>query len=128
MQYSDLKKSNLKNLFLKFYFLSCYRPVSQLSSISKTLERVVSIQLINYITYNAIVDIYQSAYLPHRSTDTALTLIINDILISRDNKSPCYFVLLDLFSTFDTLDHNIIYIRPKPYSLAVLAYEMRAHC
>ena len=71
----------------------------------------MSSQLINYITSNAIVDKYQSAYLPHRSTETALTLIINDILISLDNKAPCYLVLLDLSSAFDTLDHNILSIR-----------------
>ena len=79
-----------------------------LSSISKTLERVASTQLINYLTSNSIVDKYQSAYLPHRSTETALTSIINDILISLDNKAPCYIVLLDLSSAFDTLDHNIL--------------------
>ena len=57
------------------------------------------------------VDKYQSEYLPYRSTETALTLIINDILISLDNKAPCYLILLDLSSAFDTLDHNIISIR-----------------
>ena len=71
----------------------------------------MSTQLINYITSNAIVDKYQSAYLPHRSTETALTLIINDILISLDNKAPCYLVLIDLSSAFNTLDHNILSIR-----------------
>ena len=70
----------------------------------------MSTQLINYIMSNAIVDIYQSAYLPRRSTETALILIIDDILISLDNKAPFYLVLLDLSNAFDTLDHNIIYI------------------
>ena len=51
--------------------------------------------------YNAIVDKYQSAY---------LTLIINDIIIYLDNKTPCYIVLLYLSSAFDTLDHNILSI------------------
>ena len=75
----------------------------------------MSTQLINYITSNDIVDKYQSAYLPHRSTETALTLIINDILISLDNKATCYLILIYLSSAFDTLDHNIlsiIYILP----------------
>ena len=107
MHYSDLKKTTLDQSNL-----SSYRQISHLSSISKTLERVVSTQLINYITSNAIVDKYQSAYLPYRSTETALTLIINDIQISLD-KGPCYFVLIDLSTAFDTLDHNILSIIPN---------------
>ena len=60
---------------------------------------------------NPIVDKYQIAYLLHRSTGTALTFIINNILISLDNKAPWYLVLLDLSSDFDNLDHNICSIR-----------------
>ena len=84
-----------------------FTSISLLSSISKTLERVVPAQLINYITSNSIVDKYKSAYLHHRCTETALTLIINDRIISLDNKASCYLVLLYLSSDFDTLDHNI---------------------
>ena len=73
-------------------------------------ERVVSTQLINYIMLIAIVDKYQSAYLPHRSTEIALTFIINDILIYLGNKAPCYLVLLNLSSDFDTRDYNILSI------------------
>ena len=60
--------------------------------------------------YKIIVDKYQSAYLPHRSTETARTWIINNIIISLDNKTPCYLVILYLSSAFDTLDHNILSI------------------
>ena len=67
-------------------------------------------QIINYSMSNDIVDIYQSAYIPHLSTDIALTLIINDILIYFDNKAQCYLVLLNLYSDFDTRDHNILSI------------------
>ena len=76
MDYSDLKKTTLDQ-----YNVLSYRPISQLLSISKTSERVVSTQLINYIMPIAIVDKYQSAYFPHHSTEIALTFIINDILI-----------------------------------------------
>ena len=69
----------------------------------------MSTQLINYSRSNAIVDKYQN--LPHRSTGTALTLIINNINISLNNKAPCYLVLLDLSNDFDTIDHNICSIR-----------------
>ena len=70
----------------------------------------MSTQLINYIMSNAIVDKYQSAYLPHRITEIALVFIINDILIYLGNKAPYYLVLLNVSSYFDTLDHNIISI------------------
>ena len=58
----------------------------------------------------AIVDKYQSAYLPHRSTEIALNFIINDIIIYLGNKAQSYFVLLNLSSAFDTLDYNILSI------------------
>ena len=44
-------------------------------------------ELINYIMPIDIVKKYQSAYLPHHSTEIALTFIINDIFIYRDNSS-----------------------------------------
>ena len=78
--------------------------MSQLSSIYKTAERVDSNQLINYSMFNVIVDKYKIAYLPHRSTETALTLIINDILIYLDDKAPYYLVLLFLSSAFDNFN------------------------
>ena len=65
----------------------------------------------------AIVDKYQSAYLPHRSTETALTFIINDILIYLGDKASCYLVLLNLSSDFDTLDYNILSIRLNEISI-----------
>ena len=59
---------------------------------------------------NAIVDTYQSAYLLHSSTENALILIINDILIYLDNKAPYYLVIPYLSSAFDTIYHNILSI------------------
>ena len=61
-------------------------PVSQLSSIPKTLERIVARHLIDYIISNYIVDCFQSAYLHNRSTENALNIVFNDIILSMDNK------------------------------------------
>ena len=58
----------------------------------------------------AIVDKYQSSYLPNRSTEIALTFIINYMLIYLGNKAPCYIILLNLSSALDTLDYNILSI------------------
>ena len=97
-----LKKHNLDSSIL-----SNYRPITQLSSISKTMERIVARQLIDYIISNSIW--YGSRLgIPNRSTETALNIVFNDIILSMDNKDSCYLVLLDLSSAFDTLNHRIL--------------------
>ena len=75
------------------------------------MERIVARQLIDYIISNSIVDCFQSEYLPNRSTETALNIVFNDIILSMDNKASCYLVLLDLSSAFDTLNHMILSYR-----------------
>ena len=98
-----LKKSNLdKNS------LCNYRPISQLSTISKIIEKVVFKQLINYLDDNNLIDSYQSAYRPCHSTETLLNHLINNILVSLDAHSPTQLLILDLSAAFDTLNHNIL--------------------
>ena len=104
---SILKKHNLDSSKL-----SKYRPDSQLSSISKTMERIVAHQIIDYIISNSIVDCFQSSYLPNNSTETALNIVFNvNIILYMDNKSSYNLVLLDLSSALDTLNHRIISYR-----------------
>ena len=93
-----------------------YRPISQLSSISKTMERIVVRQLIDYMIYNLYhielyCDCFQSAYLPNRCTEIAINMVFNDIILSMDNNTSCYLVNLDLSSAFDTLFHRILSYR-----------------
>ena len=99
----------LKKPTLDHSNLANYRPI--FSSMSKILERVVSSQLIQYITSNNIVDCFQSAYLPHRRTETALNIIISEILLSLDAKSTWYLVLLDLSCAFDSLNLQMFSFR-----------------
>ena len=75
------------------------------------MERIVTRQLIDYIISIYIVECFQSAYLPNHSTETALNIVFNDIILCIDNKASCYLVLLDLSSSFDTLNHRIISYR-----------------
>ena len=114
---SILKKHNLDSSIL-----SNYRPVSQLSSISKTIERIVAHQFIDYIISNSIVDCFQSAYLLNHSTETSLNIVFNDIILSMDNKASCYMVLLDLSCAFDMLNYRII-----SYSLREIGIHGQVH-
>ena len=49
-----------------------FRPVSNLSFISKCVEKVVAAQTRVHVDDNNLSDLYQSAYKNHHSTETAL--------------------------------------------------------
>ena len=93
----SLDCNNLKN----------YRPMSNLSFISKVLERIVYSQFLNPITANKLIDKFQSAYKPEHSTETALIRVVNDMLNAIDNGNLSLLTLLDLSAAFDTIDHSI---------------------
>ena len=65
----SLDKNTLKN----------YRPVSNLSFISKLLEKVVLDQLLAYLSENNLLNSHQSAYRQGHSCETALLKIVNDL-------------------------------------------------
>ena len=49
-----------------------YRLVSNLSFISKMVERVVVKQIVDYLEANELMPVLQSAYRRHHSTETAV--------------------------------------------------------
>jgi exonuclease III len=98
----------LKKLSLDSNVLKNFRPVSNLSFLSKIIEKIAARRLFTHMTENGIHDIMQSAYKPFHSTETALLRVQNDILSALDNKSGVYLALIDLSAAFDTVDHNIL--------------------
>ena len=82
------------------------RPVSNLSFISKILEKVVLIQLKNHLSH--LLEIFQSAYKHNHSTETAVLSVLDGLLCSADERLVSLVALLDLNAAFDTLDHSIL--------------------
>ena len=61
--------------------LSNYRPISNLSLISKIIERVVKSRLTDYLSSNNnLLNPHQSAYCKHHSTETALAYIHDHLI------------------------------------------------
>ena len=107
---TELKKAFLTPLIKKI-ILDCeifknYRPVSNLSFISKLVERVVCVQLVEHLKTSNLHEIFQSAYRQLHSTETALLCVQNDLLQAIDNEGGAILVLLDLSAAFDTIDHQ----------------------
>ena len=82
--------------------------MSNLSFISKISEKVVLQQLVDYLNHNNLLCTSQSAYPLHNSTETLLLKTANDILLGLDKRHVSLLTLLDLSSSFDTIDHNIL--------------------
>ena len=85
-----------------------YRPVSGLSYLSKTLERLVAGQLRQHLDIHGLLDEYQSAYRPFYSTESALLSVVNELLMALDGRKQILLTLLDLSAAFDTVDHVLL--------------------
>jgi hypothetical protein len=85
-----------------------YRPVSNLTAISKLLERVVLNQLNEHLSSNDLHCPVQSGYRPHHSCETLLVRMTNDINREIQGGNIVLVVLLDLSAAFDTIDHEIL--------------------
>ena len=107
---NELKRAFLtpliKKIILDAKILMNYRQVSNLSFLSKLIERIVCVQLVNHLDKNGLYEIFQSAYRQLHSTETALLRVQNDILQAVDSRDGAMLVLLDLSTAFDTIDHE----------------------
>ena len=95
-----LKKQGADLIFKNF------RPVSGLPFLSKIIEKVVSQQLNAHVVENNLDENLQSAYKPKHSTETALTKIMNDLLLESDRQRVVLLAFLDLSAAFDTVDQE----------------------
>lgn len=75
----------LKNPMADREVLSNYRPISNLSFISKCCERAVAAQPNQHLHENGLHEVFQSAYKPCHSTEAALIGVQNDILRAIDD-------------------------------------------
>ena len=85
-----------------------YRPVSNLSFISKVVERAMLLQLSQHCQDFNLQPDYQSAYRPNYSCETAVLRISNDILWAFEHQSIMALVSIDLSAAFDTVNHTIL--------------------
>ena len=108
-----LVKPLIKNHTLDCNILNNYRPVSNLTFLSKVIEKAVAFHLNKYLINNNLNESLQSAYKSGHSTETALVRVKNDIMMSIDQGKPVILVLLDLSAAFDTVDHNVLFSRLK---------------
>jgi len=107
-----LKQSIINPLLKKPSFdkenVSKYRPISNLSTISKIIERVVKPRLTDHLTQNTLFNPLQSAYRKFHSTEKVLLSLHDHLIHAVGQQHVTCLCLLDLSAAFDTTDHTIL--------------------
>lgn len=99
-----IKKPSLDRNILKNY-----RPVSNLSFLSKLLERIAALRLHHHFCVNNLYTKNQSAYRSGHSVESALLSITDSALRFLDMNKSVIVILLDLSAAFDTIDHQLLF-------------------
>jgi len=81
-----------------------YRPISNLTTVSKVLERLVLTRLRPHLG-SANFSQFQSAYRKGHSTETALLEVLDSMYTAANDKQVTVLIGLDLSPAFDTVNH-----------------------
>ena len=87
---------------------SSYRPVSNLTFISKVVEKYALLRFNSYCDIHHLMPDYQSANHSGYSCKTALLKLTNDMLWNMEHKMITPLVAIDLSATFNAVDHDIL--------------------
>ena len=90
------------------YFCKNFRPVSNLSFLSKLTEKAGLNQYVDHLCEIGKFSRNNSAYKDNHSTETLLLKIHSDIINNMDAQRVTLLVLLDLSAAFDTVNLNIL--------------------
>ena len=88
--------------------MASYRPVSNLTFISKVVERAVALQLDDYLQSSSLLPRCQSAYRKRHSTETTMLRVVADFLLTADRRKVTLYGLLDESAAFDYVDRAIV--------------------
>ena len=94
-----------------------YRPISILTAINKTFERILHNQLSRYLEENNLLPYFQYGYRKSHNTSQAITDYVDYIKKASSNKLCTIAVFMDLSKAFDTVDKTIL--QQKLYELGL---------
>ena len=116
---TSLKIAKISPIFKKGdpHLTDNYRPISLLPVMSKIFEKVVFIQLYDYLTKNKLLYDSQYGFRKLHSTELAALEFTDKIILNLDEGKLPLAIYLDLSKAFDTIDHSILISKLKYYGV-----------
>jgi hypothetical protein len=87
---------------------SNYRPISLLSNLSKIMEKIIKVRLMDFLNKNNFIAGNQYGFQKNKSTKDAVLHLTDIVNRDFDNNKKTLAVFLDLAKAFDTIPHCIL--------------------
>ena len=97
--------------------LGCYRPISLLPALSKILEKIIQVRVLNFLTEHKVISEHQFGFRPKFSTEYAILDIYEKLLHNLDQSHSSCAIFLDLAKAFDTVSHDILLKKLEVYGI-----------
>ena len=86
------------------------RPIANLSHLAKIFDKLITIQIRNYLESHSLFNRFQSGFRADHSTQTALLQVTDTIRQGIENGLITLLVLFDFSKAFDSVDHAALLI------------------
>ena len=111
----------LKSKELNKFLTSLYRPIAQLPTISKLVERAAQQQLLQYFEESGQLNPSGHAYRKNLSTTTTLAEITDEIYQGAEEKKLTSIMQIDQSAAFDVINHKFLLEKLERYNIGLEA-------
>jgi len=108
----------------KWQIFLIIRPISLLTYFSKIFEKIIFTRLTRHLIYNHTLDEEQSGFRTKSSMDLASYKLINDILMSLNNKLLVGGVFCDLQKALDCVNNDLLLSKMHWYGISGNGYNL----
>ena len=85
-----------------------YRPISNVTFISKIIEKIVACQIALHVESNNLLPVNQSGFRKNHSTESLLLRLLSDLYGAMVRAQVKFLALFDVSAAFHTVDHGIL--------------------
>ena len=105
-------------------YASNHRPISGLPLLSKIFEKAIAARILNFSTKHSIFSKNQFGFQRKKSTCEAITILVEHIYSSFNDKKDSIGLFIDLKKAFDTVNHKILVDKLRVYGIRGLPLQL----